>query len=213
MFNDLPDTSIYGCGMTFTTDGSRLLYNPGSQGDPACIPNRESHLDHKGFVIVPFYETSAPQMGRDELIMSHGISANFCPTDYRYGIHTDVDFTEWMLTRNSRFVIGLLQGDMVDEPGAWLVDWQTNTWTQLTSGWVPVRDVAAFVQDSLSGVAGWPMRTDQVNMRSRAAGEVYTMQGRKVAQSAAGRERSDRGLLSGVYIRRQNNSSHYFIIH
>jgi hypothetical protein len=211
MFNDLPDTSIYGCGMTLTADGSKLLYNPGSQGDPACIPNRESHLDHKGFVIVPFYETSAPQMGRDELIMSHGISANFCPVDYRFGIHTDVDFTEWMLTRNSRFVVGLLQGDMVDEPGAWLVDWQSNTWTQLTSGWVPVRDVAAFVQDSVSGVA-WRMRPDRGNAELRPAGEVYTMQGRKVTSSAAGRDRNDHSLLSGIYIRRQNNNSRYFII-
>ena len=205
-FNDLPDTSIYGCGTAFSPDGSKLLFNPGSQGDPACIPCRESGLDHKGFVIVPFYETGTPTMSRHAIINDHGISANFCPTSYRWGLHDDVDFTGWKYTNVERYVTGYLGGYKVTTPGAWLVDWQTNTWTPLTSGAVPVIEIAGNIQIT---AVRQPMPKSQFSGSRSCNVAVFNLRGESVSPALHDRNSRRISYSPRIYIiGRQDGSFH-----
>ena len=208
-FNDLPDTSIFGCGATISPDGSMVLYNPGSQGNPSCIPNRESGLDHKGFVVVPFYEASMPTMSRNEFIDDHGISANFCPTSYRWGLHNEVDFTGWKFTGNARYVIGLLGGELETTPGAWLVDWQTNTWTELTSGAVPVVEVAGFVPPDV-GVKR-PYIASRLSGVKPAPVEVYNLRGQSLNRTTSGVRHWQGGHSPRVLVGKNSGNWRYFV--
>ncbi|MBD3343687.1 MAG: hypothetical protein GF401_01340 [Chitinivibrionales bacterium] len=201
-FTDMPDTSIYGCGIALSFEGDRALWNPGSQGDRNCVPNRESGMDHKGFVVAPFMEKDDPQVGIHEIIDEHAISVNWAPPQYRYGSPSQVDFTGWSFTNNGRYVSGILWGEQTNDRGVWLVDWGSNTWTHLT-GNMNVECAAVHFGQSQPYSVKNPLRFNPL----RTAGEynrttLYTISGRRIRKSSL-TQKSIAG--PGVYIIRNKN--------
>jgi len=123
--NDLY-SDVWGCYATQSHDGKYCLANPGGMGR-ICTPP-----DHKGFVITPFRRDSDPSIDINLNVDSLGVSLNWCPSEFRYGGVTEVEFNQWNFSNNSDYVAGILMGTLALVHGIWIVEWKTNTWTLLT---------------------------------------------------------------------------------
>jgi len=134
--NDVPPQAYYGCSITMSHDGSMVAYNPGWQGNGACVPNKYSTpapMDHKGFCITPFRRIGiSPAMTWNESVDVYGTSINWAPNEFRFGQHFEVDFVQWYFANNSDYLIGVLRGNLSPVKGLWVVQWKTNRWTLVT---------------------------------------------------------------------------------
>jgi hypothetical protein len=134
--NDSPPQNYYGCSVTISHDGSMVAYNPGWEGNGACVPNKFSTpapMDHKGFCITPFRRTGiSPAMTWNENFDVYGTSINWAPNEFRFGQYFEVDFFGWYFSNNSDYIIGVLRGDISPVKGLWVIEWKTNRWTLVT---------------------------------------------------------------------------------
>ncbi len=181
-FKDMPDTSIYGCGFALSADAKMVLANPGSQGDPICVPNRESHLDHKGFMIEPFKEVSDSAISVHDIINDEGISVNWAPTSYRFGLHYEVDFSNWNFIRGSEsYVSGTLTGAWAGKDfvrGLWVVNWKENAWYQVSNtNLVSTSAIAAF---TAGDPIKHPLRAHQNSYTVSTNVKYYSLTGRRI---------------------------------
>lgn len=198
-FADMPDTNIYGCGFSLSEDGKMVIANPGSQGDLNCVPNRESKLDHKGFMIEPFKEVSDAPITVHQIIDSVGISVNWAPVAYRFGLHYEVDFSNWHFVRGSQsFVSGTLTGAWKGTlvRGLWLVNWKTNTWHQISNtNLVSNSAIAAFTNGDPIKV---PLTLKTPFSRVTSQEALYTINGKRLSSKSVNTTNS---LGMGVHIR------------
>jgi hypothetical protein len=134
--NDSPPQNYYGCSITMSHDGSMVAFNPGWEGNGACVPNKyttPAPMDHKGFCITPFRRVGvSPAMTWNENVDVYGTSINWAPNEYRFGQYWEVDFIQWYFANNSDYLIGILRGDLAPVKGLWVVEWKTNRWTLVT---------------------------------------------------------------------------------
>ncbi|MBD3392183.1 MAG: hypothetical protein GF418_08930 [Chitinivibrionales bacterium] len=204
-FTDMPSSSIFGCGINMSQDGTMGLFNPGAQGDPSgeCVPNRYNGLDHKGFVLVPVMDKNDPSCGIHELIDVHGVSVNWAPPQYRFGAYNEVDHTDWFFTNKEEYIIGVQQGTKAPDKGVWLVDWQKNEWTLLTDSGLDAMSPAMFFDATLSA-RHWPARPAPAYRARTSAGGIrtYDIRGRMVPSGAVNRALPH---SPGVYISKSAN--------
>ena len=117
---------IDGCGHTMSFDGQYCLANAGNIFVASgCVPT-----GHKGFYITPFRRDSDPPINlytQDLLVF--GTSLNWCPTIYR---DNDENFWGWYFSNNNTYVAGRMISSTTN-CGAWVVDWQRNIWTPISS--------------------------------------------------------------------------------
>ncbi|MBD3241626.1 MAG: hypothetical protein GF331_13635 [Chitinivibrionales bacterium] len=128
--------TLHGCGHTLSHDASYALANSNGIGS-ACVPNTKNDpgMDHKGFYITPFRHTYHEQISLDEHVDVYGTSINWCPTEYRLGLYSEVDFTDWNFSNSTSYVIGILKGSAIVDLGMsfnlWVVEWAASKWTPL----------------------------------------------------------------------------------
>jgi hypothetical protein len=137
-------------------DGQLCASNSRLIGDENCVPNQKSTppMDHKGFYVTKFLRQGVdPSITIDAQIdnPTYGRSVNWCPTDYRRGDNTEVDFNEWSFTNDNAYLVGQVSGTRISSfglsNGVWAVHTTSNTWTQLTPATTSTvyKDPAAFI--------------------------------------------------------------------
>jgi hypothetical protein len=136
--------SKFGCAVTLSHDGRLAISNPTQleKVDGYPPPDRTFPIWHRGFVVLPFKESTAPPMDIADYYFKEAISANWVFAAMRPGNH---DFSEWYATNHSEYVIGR----EISRPpayGCWLVHWPTNTWTRLTPPETVVLGPAAYLK-------------------------------------------------------------------
>jgi hypothetical protein len=203
--NDSPPQNYYGCSITMSHDGSMVAFNPGWEGNGACVPNKYSSpapMDHKGFCITPFRRTGvSPAMTWNENVDVYGTSINWAPNEFRFGQYWEVDFIQWYFANNSDYLIGVLRGDLSPVKGMWVVEWKTNRWTLVTprTQEVPAFDPAIYLTPTTRVLeapaqAHVPIRADRLvpwsgvfalNAGMRGAA-FYDCQGTKVWECGRG---------------------------
>jgi hypothetical protein len=118
------------CGYAISADGSMIVSNAGGdyvQELEQCLP-----LYHKGFYVLPFFRGS-DSVQYETIMLTHGISANWCPVEYRNGIPPmKNDFYRWDFGNSNDYLVGRVSGVESPRHCLWLIEWQTNTWTSLT---------------------------------------------------------------------------------
>ena len=125
---------VWGCNSTMSFDGSLCLYIPGAAGMSGsggamgiCIPP-----EHRGFVVTPFRRVTDSAITVDDHIDKYGLSINWVPAQFNYGLWDQMDFHGWSFGNNNDLAIGSQTGTLTPVKGAWMVNWKNNVWTQLT---------------------------------------------------------------------------------
>lgn len=140
-FSSEPSQDYWGCGHSISHDGQYCVSNSALIGS-ACVPNQKNDpvMDHKGFYVTKFLRQGTdPAITIDAQIDNplYGRSINWCPTEYRQGDNTEVDFTEWNFSNDNQYMAGVVKGSAIASlglsKGIWIVRWlNANTWTKLT---------------------------------------------------------------------------------
>ena len=134
------DSTTWGCGSTMSHDGQYCASNAGFIGD-SCVPCKNAIvntyiMDHKGFYVNHFFRLGDPAIDIGTIPQAHGVSINWCPADYRFGLYNQFDFDHENFTNNSEYIALAQIGNGTNTKqalkGVWLVHWPTNTWTMLT---------------------------------------------------------------------------------
>lgn len=134
------DTTTFGCGHIMSHDGLYCSSNAGYIGD-TCVPCKHATentyiMDHKGVYITPFLRSGSQGVEITGLPRSKGVSINWCPSDYWYGLYNEFDFDEENFTNNNKYIalaqIGNGTSAMKALKAVWALYWPTNTWTMLT---------------------------------------------------------------------------------
>lgn len=163
---DDPDGSYYGCGQTMSHDGQYCVSNPGFVGKdlPGCLPGKYSSgpygtMDHKGFMVQRFLRADeTPIAWHDQVNAGVALSFNWCPEEFRVGDYEEVDFNDWYFGNRNDYVVGALVGRDLGKYGLnssiYLIEWKTNTWTELTdpSNGVIYDEPAVFFTDVPDGI-------------------------------------------------------------
>ncbi len=193
-----------GCAETISHDGTITVSNPGiyddSYGD--CIPmdNSTPEMDHKGFIVTPFYENSVTGIWANDFISNHQVSVNWCPTKYRFGSNGDMEFHEYYFTNHNEYLICVQRGGQAPDKGSWMVHWPSNTWYWLTGGISEYHDSpAAFLNDVPTTSLRQQLR--RAPRASRTAGRaeaVYNLMGRRIRSGLSGAHA--RPLPRGTYL-------------
>ena len=138
---------VWGCNSTMSFDGSLCLYIPGTAGMNGsggamgiCIPP-----EHRGFIVTPFRRVTDSAITVDDHIDKYGLSINWVPMQFNYGLWDQMDFHGWSFGNNNDLAIGAQTGTLSPVKGFWMVNWKSNVWTQLTppdsaiaAGWAAV---------------------------------------------------------------------------
>jgi hypothetical protein len=144
---------FWGCNATLSHDGALSLYIGGSigfvSGYSNCLPP-----EHQGFIVTPFRRATDPAVGIDEHIDLYGLSINWCPREYRFGLWDEMNFHGWYFGNRNDYVIGCQSGTLSPISGIWMVDWQRNIWTMLTpsDSTITAVSTAVFFSDSFATV-------------------------------------------------------------
>jgi len=123
-FKDHAKQGGAGCGHSMSWDGGICVANAGP-GDGCSIPKT-----HKGFYMTPFRHYQDQALFMADHIEWHGVSVNWCPTNYMVNWNwRDVDFERWSFTNSNQYVVGRVEGNLAPEKGIFVVHWESNTWT------------------------------------------------------------------------------------
>lgn len=119
-------TDVGGCGFAMSFDGALCVSNAPYIGlEEGCLP-----VSHKGFVITPFRRVDDPGLHfYHEHFMEQATSLNFCPAPIRPG----AEFWGWEFGNRNDLLIGHDVEPGSGSEGLWMVDWESNAWTRLTS--------------------------------------------------------------------------------
>jgi hypothetical protein len=157
----------YGCGITVSNDGARVLANSNAFGGTSgCVPNQllNPPMDHKGFYITCFMYDTMPSVPRDSVVLSanYGISINWCPSQYRIGTYRQLGFSAWSFSNDNDWVVGEQEGTNTPLKGVWIVNIPTNTWTLAYTASSTVLAPAMFLPETTTSVEQG-MRTSHVS--------------------------------------------------
>jgi len=138
------DSVDYSCNIDLSWDGAIMAHNPGKGwvvppfGD-TCFPVWDGAVngDHKGPVLLPFVESSQPPMSMRDFYYQKSVSVNWTLPRFRGFTSDESGFNQWAFGNNPDYLIGMHtnipSATNMNEWGAWMVQWKTNTWTRVTS--------------------------------------------------------------------------------
>jgi hypothetical protein len=139
-WSNTADTTTWGCGSTMSHEGLYCASNAGFIGS-SCVPCKNATvngyiMDHKGFYVNHFFKLGSPAVDITTIPDANGVSINWCPADYQYGLYNEFDFDHESFTNNSEYIVCAQIGNGTNQKsalkGVWLVYWPTNNWTMLT---------------------------------------------------------------------------------
>jgi hypothetical protein len=197
-----------GCEETISFDGRICCHNPGLINQTDCIPNELGSMRHKGFVLLPFKENTAPSLDWTTFVMNNALSVNWCPVEYRIGSLNDIDFGEWNYTNDTSYIAGSLKGALATIKGVWLVHWPSNTWTMLTGAGVNVAFPAVCITGAVNvSRPAIPTRNERI---SGACGDRLTFDIR--GRGAPSRETSARPEGVRIMVRMNETGAPYLLL-
>jgi hypothetical protein len=146
-FHAMTGKMEYSCANTIAPSGKMVAQNPGENEDgsgciPIAGPGWSLNLNHKGLVVLPFFENTALSIAWIDMYRSKSLSVNWCPVKFRYGGYNESGFVRWYFANNEDYVIGARNASKDNNFGAWIVNWKTNQWTLVSAATTKVDEPA-----------------------------------------------------------------------